>query len=393
MINKSKNIIAIFVTIIVALSSFIITSTSLPSYIYPQTLEEELEQIQKEREETKEKIEEVTKTESQYRKEVDNVEGQLLSALGELDELNKKLAEAKAEVDKTTIELVLKEEELKRIEDELTESIKKLNDRVVAIYKNGNGDMLEVILNAENFIDFISKLKLMNLFAEQDTQNIISIKEKREATIGIKKSIIDLRERQKDYKSEVEELVARAEQKTNEIGNLYSEKKGLLSRTTANKNALISMEKELASKEAEVKRILESYKYGSAPSGKFLWPVAGRLTSGFGNRVHPIFGVVRFHSGIDLAASYGTPVKAADGGQVVQAGYFGGYGNSVMIYHGGGFSTWYAHLSSINVSVGQMVGRGQVIGLVGSTGWSTGPHLHFEVRINGVAQNPRDYLQ
>ncbi|MDD3629102.1 MAG: hypothetical protein PHN81_04965, partial [Actinomycetota bacterium] len=268
MIIKSKNIIALFVTIIVALSSFAITSTIMPSYIYPQTLEEELQQLQQEREQTRKKIEEVTKTESQYRREVDQVEGELLTALSELEELNKKLAEAKAEVDKTTIEMVLKEEELKRIEDELEESIKKLNGRVVAIYKNGNGNILEFILNAEDFIDFISKLKLMNLFAEQDTENIISIKEKREATIGIKKSIIDLRERQKEYKSEVEKLVAQAEQKTSEVEDLYGEKKNLLSTTTANKNALISMEKELAKKEAEVKRILESYKDGSAPSGK-----------------------------------------------------------------------------------------------------------------------------
>src|SRR4030066_441018 len=393
MIIKSKNIIAIIVTIIIALSSFNLINTAMPQTLYAQTYEEELEQIQKEREEAKKKIEEATKTERQYRSEVDQVEGQLLGALSELDGLNAKLAEAKAEVDKATIEMVLREEELKRIEDELEESVKTLNNRVTAIYKNGNGNILEIILNAEDFIDFISKLKLMNLFAEQDTQNILLIKEKRDATIGIKKSIIDLRERQKDYKSRVEKLVAQAEQKTNEIEDLYGEKKNLLSQSTANKNALIRMEKDIEIKEAEVTRILESYKYGNAPSGKFLWPVAGRVQSGFGNRRHPIFGGTRFHSGIDIVAPHGTLVKAADGGQVVQAGYFGGYGNSIMIYHGGGFATWYAHLSSINVSVGQAVQRGQVIGLVGSTGWTTGPHLHFEVRINGAPQNPYTYLQ
>ena len=393
MIIKSKNIIAIIVTIIIALSSFNLINTAMPQTLYAQTYEEELEQIQKEREEAKKKIEETTKIERQYRSEVDQVEGQLLGALSELDDLNTKLAEAKAEVDKATIEMVLREEELKRIEDELEERVKTLNNRVTAIYKNGNGNVLEVILNAEDFIDFISKLKLMNLFAEQDTQNILLIKEKRDATIGIKKSIIDLRERQKDYKSRVEKLVTQAEQKTNEIQDLYGQKKNLLSQTTANKNALIRMEKELEIKEAEVKRILESYKYGNAPSGKFLWPVAGRVQSGFGNRRHPIFGGTRFHSGIDIVAPHGTLVKAADGGQVVQAGYFGGYGNSIMIYHGGGFATWYAHLSSINVSVGQAVQRGQVIGLVGSTGWATGSHLHFEVRINGAPQNPINYLQ
>lgn len=393
MITKSKKNIVIFVIITIAIFSFNVITSAMPQSLYAQTLEEELEQIKKEREQTQKKIEEVKKTESQYRSEVNQVEEQLLGALSELEDLNSRLAEAKAEVDKATIEMVLKEEELKRIEDDLAERVRILNDRVAAIYKNGHGNILEILLNSEDFIDFISKLKLMNLFAEQDTQNILLIKEKRDATIGLKKSIIDLREKQKEYKGNVERLVDQAEQKTGEIENLYGEKKNLLSQTTANKNALIQMEKQLEIKEAEVKRILESYKYGNAPSGKFLWPVPGRVRSGFGNRIHPIFGGVRFHSGIDIAASYGTLIKAADGGQVVQAGYFGGYGNSIMIYHGGGFATWYAHLSSINVSMGQTVERGQVIGLVGSTGWSTGPHLHFEVRINGNPQNPLAYLQ
>lgn len=393
MIIKSKNTIAVFVTIIIALSSFNLISTASPKFIYSQSLEDELEQIQQEREETKEKIKEVTKQEQQYMNQVGEVEGQLLGALSELDNLNSKLSQAKSEVDKATIGLVLKEEELKRIDEELKEKIKILNDRVAVIYKNGNSNILEVLLKAEDFLDFISRLKLMNLFAQQDTQNILEVKEKKTATIGIKKSIIDLREKQKEHEDKVKQLVMQAEQKAREIDDICNEKKNLLSRTTANKNALIRMEKELEIKEAEVTRILESYRYGTAPSGKFAWPVAGRIISGFGYRIHPIFGVRRFHSGIDLATPYGTLVKAADGGQVIQAGYFGGYGNSVMLYHGGGFATWYAHLSSINVSIGQFVQRGQVIGLVGSTGWSTGPHLHFEVRINGAPQNPRAYLQ
>ncbi|MEA2015537.1 MAG: peptidoglycan DD-metalloendopeptidase family protein [Actinomycetota bacterium] len=392
MMSKSKNIIAIFIAIIMTLSSFGIVFISAPAPVYAQTLEEELEQIQQEREETQEKIKEAKESEKRYKNEVNQVEEELLGALSDLDGLNNRLAEAKSEFDRTTIEMVLKEEELKNIEGELDESVNILNKRVAAIYKNGKGNILEILLKAEDFLDFISRLKLMNLFAEQDTQQVLSIKEKRDATIGIKKSIIDLRDRQEDYRDRVEKFVAQAEEKANEVEGIYDEKKNLLSRTTANKNALIRMEKELEIKEAEVKRILESYKYGTAPSGKFMWPVAGRITSRFGYRIHPIFGVRRFHTGIDIAAPYGTLVKSADGGQVIQAGYFGGYGYSIMVYHGGGFATWYAHLSSINVSVGQFVERGQVIGLVGSTGWSTGPHLHFEVRINGNAKDPMGYL-
>ena len=391
---KSRNILAIFVIIFAVTAPLFITGNPfLPQKLEAQSVEEELDQVKQERKETQEKIEQIKKTEQQYISEVNQVEEKLLGSLSELNDLNSQLAEAKSEVDRTTIELVLREEELRRIEDVLQEKIKILNNRVAAIYKNGNYNVLEILLKAENFVEFISRMKLMNLFAAQDSENVQIIKEQRNATIGIKKSIIDLREKQKEYKDNIEKLVIQTEQKTAEIEGLYGDKKNLLSQTTANKNALIRMEKQLEIEEAELTRILESYKYGSAPSGKFAWPVAARVISGFGNRVHPIFGVTRFHSGIDLAAGYGTLVKAADGGQVIQAGYFGGYGYSVMVYHGGGFATWYAHLSSINASVGQFVQRGQVIGLVGSTGWSTGPHLHFEVRINGAPQNPLAYLQ
>ncbi|MGM0367212.1 MAG: murein hydrolase activator EnvC family protein [Actinomycetota bacterium] len=387
--NCSKNIIVIITVIIIFTSGFFL---SAPGKLYSQNLEEELEQIQNEREETQEKIKKVKKQEQEYIQQVGVVEEQLLGALSELDELNNNLTEAKSEIDHTTIELVLKEQELKKIEEELGEKIQVLNERVAAIYKNGNGNFLEILLKAETFIDFISRLKLMNLIAEKDTEIIKVIKDKKQATLSVKKSILDLREKQKDHKKEVEKLVAQAEAKKAEVEGIYTNKKTLLSETRANKDALIRMEKQLEAKEAEVKRILESYKHGSAPSGKFMWPVAGRITSGFGYRIHPIFGTNRFHSGLDIAAPYGTLVKAADGGEVVQAGYFGGYGYSIMIYHGGGFATWYAHLSNFNISAGQFVEKGQVIGFVGSTGWSTGPHLHFEVRVNGNAQNPMGHL-
>jgi murein DD-endopeptidase MepM/ murein hydrolase activator NlpD len=361
--------------------------------LHTQSLEDELQRIKQEREEMQKQIEEVSKTERHYKGEVNKVEEQLLGALSELDELNSQLAEAKSGMDRTTIELVLKEEELKQIEEELSGKIQILNDRIAQIYKNGGSNILEVLLKAEDFIEFISRVKLMNLFAQQDSENVRQIKDKRDATIGIKKSIIDLREAQKEHRDKIERLVAQSEAKTAEIEELYGEKKSLLNQTRANKNALLAMEKELEIQEAEVTRILERYKYGTAPSGKFMWPVAGGIKSGFGYRIHPLFGVRRFHSGIDLISPHGTLVKAGDGGQVIQAEYSGGYGYSIMLYHGGGFATRYAHLSSIRCVVGQMVERGQVIGLVGSTGWTTGPHLHFEIRINGQAQNPLKYLE
>ena len=117
-------------------------------------------------------------------------------------------------------------------------------------------------------------------------------------------------------------------------------------------------------------------------------PVAGRVTSGFGNRFHPILGYARMHKGVDLAASYGAPIAAAGPGKVVSAGWAGGYGREVVIAHGGGIQTRYGHMSRLAAQVGQMVSQGQVIGYVGSSGLSTGPHVHYEVLKNGRPVNP-----
>jgi len=395
MLKKINKNTAIKLVIFVLMLSIMVSSiVVVPRHnLYAQTLEEELAQIKKEREEANKKIEEVKKQEQAYLKQVNDVETQLLTSLSQLNDLNTKLAEAKSDIDKTTIELVLKEQDLNKIDEELDGKIAILNDRVASIYKNRDGNILEILLKAEDFIEFISRLKLMNMIAQQDAEIIKAIKDKRTSNLSIKKAILDLREKQKDKQAEVAKLVSQAEEKQAEVEGIYNEKANLLSTTRANKNALIYMQKDLEIREAEVTRILESYKYGNAPGDKFMWPVAGFIRSGFGMRRHPILGMVRMHAGIDLVAPYGALVKAADGGQIIQAGYDGGYGYSIVVYHGGGFATWYAHLSRILVAVGQNVSRGQVIGLVGATGLATGPHLHFEVRINGAAQNPLEYLQ
>lgn len=129
-----------------------------------------------------------------------------------------------------------------------------------------------------------------------------------------------------------------------------------------------------------------------APTGQMIWPVSGPLTSLFGWREHPLWGGQSFHHGIDIAANTGVPIVAVLDGVVILAEWDDVYGNNVMIDHGGGYVTRYAHASRILVSVGQSVSQGETIALIGSTGWSTGPHLHFEVRINGEAHNPLDYL-
>jgi len=380
-------LIAVFIFTI--FNSFIYFSPN--KYILSDTLEEQLESVKKQREQTKKDIEKTKQAEAEYVKQVNRLEGNLIDALSELDDLNNKLSQIKSSLDRTTVELVLKEQELSDIEEKLAEKGEILNSRVASIYKNRNQDVLELLFESNNFLKFFSKFKLMNLLAQQDLQILQEMQEIRDKTVAVKEEILKLKDEEKLQKEQLESLVGEAEKKKREVEGIYIEKKTLLGKTRANKEALINMEKQLAAKEAEITKKIEALRYGTAP-GKLAYPARGILTSGFGNRVSPFTGIIRFHGGIDIGADTGTPVIAAAGGEVIQAEYMGGYGYTILIYHGGGFTTVYGHLSGFAVSKGQKVKQGQVIGYVGSTGFTTGPHLHFEVRINGVQKNPMNYF-
>ena len=359
--------------------------------LYPQSLEDELDQVKKDKQQTQKEIEDAKKAETEYTSQVNEVEANLLKALSELNDLNSDFDKVKSEIDRINIELAIKDEKLEELEKKLQEKKGILNIKVASIYKSRNNNLIELLFKSDNFIEFFSKLKFMNVIAQQDVQIINEIKENREAIINVKNSIILLRDKERKQKANIEILVDKEEHKKAEIENIYYEKKRLLSETTANKNALIEMEKQLEAKEAEITKKLEALRYGNAP-GSMLFPVRGILTSGFGVRTNPITGTIRLHTGIDIGCQPGSPVVAAADGEVIQTDYSGGYGYAILIYHGGGFATFYAHLSGFTVSPGQKVKKGQVIGYSGATGWVTGPHLHFEVRINGAPQNPLGYL-
>ena len=388
---KIKCIISACIAVFM-LVSFLSFFTYNPSKtLFAETLEQELEKVKKQKENTRKEIEQAKKAEAEYIAQVNQVEGNLLSSLSELEDLNAKLAQTKTEVDRLTIELVIKEKELADLENSLKEKTVILNDRIASIYKNRQQDVIQLLFESDTFIELFSRLKLMNMIAQRDVKVLNELQEARDKNISIKENIEELKDEQKQQKDSIEKLVEDSEIKKREVENIYTEKKALLGKTRANKEALIKMEKELAAKENEITKKLEALRHGNAP-GKLLYPTKGVLTSGFGYRISPISGTNMFHGGIDIGTATGTPVAAAAGGEVLQAEYMGGYGYSILIYHGGGFATFYAHLSGFAVSAGSKVKRGQVIGYVGSTGYSTGPHLHFEVRVNGAQKNPYSYF-
>jgi murein DD-endopeptidase MepM/ murein hydrolase activator NlpD len=388
---KTKYLISAFLAVFVFAWFNSIVYFSPPNKIYPETLEEELERVKNERENTQKKIEETKKAESEYTSQVNKVEKTLLSALSELDSLNEKASIVKSEIDRLTIELVIKKKDLSDAENTLIEKNKILNKRISVIYKNRHQDIMELLFESNSFLKLFTNLKLMNLFAMQDLKVVKEVAAIRRQTEDSKENIERLKSQEIVQKKNLDALVAEAEKKKREIESIYAEKKNLLSRTRANKESLIAMEKQLEAKEKEVTKKLEALRYGTAP-GKIAFPAKGILTSGFGMRVSPITGVNGMHSGIDIGASSGSNVIAAASGEILQAGYMGGYGNAVLIYHGGGLATLYAHMSGFAVETGQQVKQGQIIGYVGSTGFATGPHLHFEVRVNGVPVNPYKYF-
>ncbi len=155
---------------------------------------------------------------------------------------------------------------------------------------------------------------------------------------------------------------------------------------------VVERQRELEAQREAARRAAGIIGQTTTAPGALNWPVTGTITSPFGYRPNPFGGGMEFHQGLDIAAPTGTTVTAAAGGTIISAGWYGGYGNYILIDHGGGMATGYGHLSQIFVSAGQQVQKGQAIGAVGSTGMSTGPHLHFEVRINGKPTDPAAYL-
>ena len=385
---------SLLVFILIVPSVFLVDSLRSPSEVYADDYynDQTLEDIKQEKEETRKKIEEAQAEQEAYAAQVEEVEGKLLNSLSELNELNTSMAEAKSDIDKINLSIAANEMKIEEIEEQLQEKTGLLNMRIAEMYKTNNRNFIDVLLEAEDFIDFVTRFKLMNLLLKQDVELIQEIKDKKAELLNLNQTLLEFRELQESERSRIEELVSLSEEKNREIAEIYNEKLDLFSQAKANKDALIAMENQLSAREAEITNILQTYDYGVAPAGKLLWPTNGKISSGFGYRTSRTTGRTRFHQGIDLYAPLGTPVIAADSGQVLKAEYHGGYGLAILVYHGGGVATYYAHLSGVNVNVGQYVQAGQIIGQVGNTGFTTGYHLHFEVRIKGEAKNPMDYL-
>lgn len=340
---------------------------------------------------------------------IEDVSAKLKQIQADLDAANARLQGIRNKQAEINAQIVQTQNEIVKMEAYLKTRQNVLNRRVRAIYMHGQLNYLEVILGANSFSDFANRVELLKRVIRSDYNLILEI-QKQKAAIEAKKAQLEEDKRQLDA------LAAEAEKTQQEIAAKKAEQQKVLDAAKQNKAAAAQMEQDLNSQLASVKNLIQqrlaaaeaarqaaqqasedeggggsddNYVQGTGAMG---WPCSGPITSPFGYRTHPIFGTTIFHAGIDIGVDYGTPIHAADSGVVVYAGWISGYGNAVIIDHGGGISTLYGHNQSLAVSEGQSVSKGAVVAYAGSTGNSTGPHCHFEVDVNGSPVNPLGYL-
>ncbi len=328
------------------------------------------------------------------------VQGELAEAQGRVDALTAQIQGEEARLADVNAQLEVIKQNLVETTIELQNTLDDLEVQVVELYMNATASVTTMLLGFDTAAEASVGLVYVEEVTGQsedllDTFEFLKLEEERQQNLAL------------DRQSEVEEIllglegervvlegeVAAVEALRLEAEANLERVRGLLNQINndiqAAESQHDSLEADAARLEAELAALQDR---GGTNPGVLGWPVNGRVSSPYGYRIHPIFGTRKLHTGIDIAAGSGTPIAAAGSGRVILAETYGGYGRAVVIDHGGGLATLYAHQSSIGVSVGQSVSRGDTIGYVGCTGSCTGPHLHFETRENGARVDPMKYL-
>lgn len=297
------------------------------------------------------------------------VVAQLGALQRQLNNLKRKSAELSKKQAANEIILQKKEKELK-LQKELY--CKRLRE----IYEHGEINYMNVLLGADDFGDFASRMYLLRKIIGSDLDLVEKVYSDMEAVEEQQKII-------KEQQAENEKMQAEIKVKEASAKKIKEQRSVLLYKAVEEQHKSAGEYERRKKISANIGRMLQSMEAQNPMpaqngSGRFMWPCQGRITSPYGWRVHPVFKTRKFHSGVDIGVGYGTPIKAAGSGRVVYSGWIGGYGNTVMINHGGGLVSLYAHNSSCVVREGQNVNKGQVIAKAGSTGYSTGPHCHLD---------------
>ena len=308
-----------------------------------------------------------------------------------LNELQAQARELQAKSNALQAKINDNQAKLAKKKAEVEQRKKIYSQRLRQIYINGQVNYLDVLLGAKDFGDFSSRMYLLQKIVSSDIAMLQQL-QKDEAEIKSRQEQLDAEMKEiKSTKAELEAKRARANKLEEQRSYMLYKAQEEEQQSQSEYERLLAISENITA----MLRNMESSGGGSSSSGgtgRFMWPCRGEITSYFGWRTHPIFGTTKYHSGMDIAVDYGTPIMAADSGTVIYSGWLGGYGYAVMIDHGSGLVTLYAHNQSLNVYEGQYVTKGTCIAYAGSTGYSTGPHCHFEVRLHGEVTEPLNYL-
>jgi murein DD-endopeptidase MepM/ murein hydrolase activator NlpD len=336
----------------------------------------------------KKKLDEATKREQELSKKLAETrvrkvkaEDDLAKTVAKLSDAQERLRQLKMRIKRTSLRLLRAQHALEK--------------RLRAIYMEGEVSYMAVLLQSDDFTDFLNQADYLERIVKTDAELISSVQTHKVSLDGQKVSaravVIELAKLRMKKEDKVESLNRLKAAQDDLFFRLEEHQANLSARIDEMEHISIKKEKELR---AMIRRRSIALPPGVIPpsAGGMMYPVNGPITSPFGYRVHPIMGTSRFHAGLDFGVGSGVPIQAADNGLVIEAGWVGGYGNTVILDHGGGWTTLYAHASSLNVSTGATVRRGQTVSFVGSTGMSTGPHLHFEVRYQGNPVDPMSRL-
>ena len=335
-----------------------------------QKMQDRKERARQKAEAASESLEEIQTSLNQLQVQARDLQGKRDALQAKINDNQIKLTQKKAEVEKRK---------------------KIYSKRLREIYINGQINYLDVLLGAKDFGDFSSRMYLLQKIISSDIEMLTQL-QKAEAEVKARQEQLDAQ--MKDIKTTQAELEA----KRARAKKLKEQRSYMLYKAQEEEQQSQSEYERLLAISENITAMLRNMESGGSSSsggggtGRFIWPCHGTITSYFGWRTHPVFGTTKYHSGMDIGVDYGTPILAADSGTVIYSGWLGGYGYAVMIDHGSGLVTLYGHNQALNVYEGQYVTKGTCIAYAGSTGYSTGPHCHFEVRLHGEVTEPLNYL-
>lgn len=300
-----------------------------------------------------------------------------------------KIATTKDEIARVEKNIKIAEENILYMEGEYDKKYEQRKNRMVSYYKDGSNSLWDIAYDTDDPTEFMYRERLIERILEYDDNLMKEIEIEKESIDREKQNLesnkVALAELKSNLEVKLAELNDTVQIRTKYLGQLKTDQKDL-------EKSIDALQKKADELEAELKRIASSSTNSKYTGGTMTWPLPGYygISSYFGNRLHPVLKVYKMHTGVDIAGAgcNGKNVVAAANGKVITAGWISGYGYTVMIDHGGGIVTLYAHSQKLLVKKGDTVKAGDVIMLVGSTGYATGPHVHFEVRVNGKYVNP-----